>query len=49
MTEIELDCGHWIMDELPDETNQAILTWLDRQETEPPTRSVGAPAQTGRL
>ncbi len=30
VTEIELDCGHWIMDELPDDTNRAILTWLDR-------------------
>lgn len=30
VTELELDCGHWIMDELPDETNRAILAWLDR-------------------
>lgn len=28
VTEVELDCGHWIMDEMPHETNQAILTWL---------------------
>ena len=30
-TEVELDCGHWIMDEMPDATNRAILTWLERQ------------------
>jgi hypothetical protein len=34
VTEIELDCGHWIMDELPDETNRVILTWLARQTVE---------------
>lgn len=28
---IGLDCGHWIQQEMPDETNQAILTWLERQ------------------
>ncbi|MEL7157658.1 MAG: alpha/beta hydrolase [Actinomycetota bacterium] len=28
---VELDCGHWIADELPAETNRAILTWLERQ------------------
>ena len=26
---VELDCGHWIADELPDETNAVILRWLD--------------------
>jgi pimeloyl-ACP methyl ester carboxylesterase len=25
---VELDCGHWIADELPDETNEVILGWL---------------------
>lgn len=25
---IEIDCGHWIADERPDETNEAILNWL---------------------
>lgn len=30
-TEIELDCGHWIMDEMPNATNRAILNWLERQ------------------
>lgn len=31
VTEVELDCGHWIMDEMPDETNRTILTWLGRE------------------
>ena len=34
VTEIEFDCGHWIMDEMPDETNRAILTWLERQSVD---------------
>lgn len=25
---ISLDCGHWIQEEKPEETNQAILNWL---------------------
>lgn len=29
---VTLDCGHWIQQEKPEETNQAILTWLDRQD-----------------
>jgi pimeloyl-ACP methyl ester carboxylesterase len=28
---VNLDCGHWIQQEKPEETNQAILKWLDRQ------------------
>jgi pimeloyl-ACP methyl ester carboxylesterase len=28
---VDLDCGHWIQQEEPEETNQAILGWLDRQ------------------
>ena len=28
---ISLDCGHWIQQEKPEETNQAILQWLDQQ------------------
>ncbi len=28
---ISFHCGHWISQELPDETNRAIVTWLDRQ------------------
>jgi pimeloyl-ACP methyl ester carboxylesterase len=26
---VSLDCGHWIQEEKPEETNRAILTWLD--------------------
>jgi pimeloyl-ACP methyl ester carboxylesterase len=26
---VSLDCGHWIQQEKPDETNRAILTWLE--------------------
>ncbi|QTD57310.1 alpha/beta fold hydrolase [Parasphingorhabdus cellanae] len=28
---INLDCGHWIQQERPEETNQAILNWLEQQ------------------
>jgi len=28
-----LDCGHWIQQEKPEETNQAILKWLEAQNT----------------
>jgi pimeloyl-ACP methyl ester carboxylesterase len=27
---VSLDCGHWIQEELPDQTNQTILAWLGR-------------------
>jgi pimeloyl-ACP methyl ester carboxylesterase len=29
---VNLDCGHWIQQERPDETTHAILTWLKRQD-----------------
>ena len=29
--EIDLDCGHWIQQELPDETTQVILNWLEQK------------------
>ncbi len=29
---IDLDCGHWIQEELPEETNRAMLDWLAGQE-----------------
>ncbi len=29
---VSLDCGHWIQQEKPEETNQAILTWLEQQD-----------------
>ncbi|MCG2589899.1 alpha/beta fold hydrolase [Rhodohalobacter sulfatireducens] len=28
---VSLDCGHWIQQEKPDETNQVIVEWLERQ------------------
>jgi pimeloyl-ACP methyl ester carboxylesterase len=28
---VSLDCGHWIQQEKPEETNRAILDWLGRQ------------------
>lgn len=28
---VNLDCGHWIQQEKPAETNQAILKWLDQR------------------
>ena len=28
---IGLDCGHWIQEEMPDETSRAILAWLGQQ------------------
>ncbi len=31
LVEISLDCGHWIQQELPEETNQAIVKWLEQQ------------------
>lgn len=30
---VNLDCGHWIQQEKPEETNQAILKWLEQQDT----------------
>lgn len=29
---VELDCGHRIQQELPEETTRLILAWLQRQE-----------------
>jgi len=29
---VNLDCGHWIQQEKPEETNQAILKWLELQD-----------------
>lgn len=28
---VSLDCGHWVQEEKPEETNQAIPSWLVRQ------------------
>ncbi|SEG74447.1 alpha/beta fold hydrolase [Vibrio hangzhouensis] len=30
---VSLDCGHWIQQEKPEETNQAILHWLQSEST----------------
>ncbi len=30
VSEISLDCGHWIQQELPDETTRTILNWLEK-------------------
>ncbi|WP_341346320.1 hypothetical protein [Paenibacillus sp. FSL H3-0469] len=32
MEVVNLDCGHWIQQEKPEETNQAILRWLKQQD-----------------
>ncbi|UUF13815.1 MULTISPECIES: alpha/beta fold hydrolase [Flavobacterium] len=29
---VTLDCGHWIQQEKPEETNQSILKWLEQQD-----------------
>ncbi len=29
---VSLDCGHWIQQEMPQETTEAILKWLDRRD-----------------
>jgi pimeloyl-ACP methyl ester carboxylesterase len=31
VTVVNLDCGHWIQQEKPEETNQAIVEWLAEQ------------------
>lgn len=36
--EIHLDSGHWIQQEKPEETNQAILKWLERQDERASTK-----------
>ncbi|WP_200861140.1 alpha/beta fold hydrolase [Rhodopirellula baltica] len=32
---LNLDCGHWIQQEQPEQTNQAILNWLTQQDGNP--------------
>ena len=36
---VSLDCGHWIQQEKPEETNRAITRWLERQDR--PCRRAG--------
>lgn len=31
--EIGLDCGHWIQEEKPDELNELLVNWLERQDS----------------
>jgi pimeloyl-ACP methyl ester carboxylesterase len=31
--EVSIDCGHWIQQEKPQETNQVILAWLAQQDS----------------
>ncbi|MBN9334533.1 alpha/beta hydrolase [Devosia sp.] len=33
---LSVDCGHWIQEEKPEETNRAILDWLARQDASLP-------------
>lgn len=30
--EVSIDCSHWIQQEKPEETNQAILSWLEKNQ-----------------
>lgn len=32
VTEVTLDCGHWIQEELPEKVNRVILEWLAQDE-----------------
>ncbi len=32
---VNLDCGHWIQQEKPEETTRAILKWLEQQNSHP--------------
>jgi pimeloyl-ACP methyl ester carboxylesterase len=34
VTTVHLDCGHWIQQEQPDETNRVMLEWLRDLEHE---------------
>jgi len=36
---VSLDCGHWIQEEMPEETSAAILAWLARQVAVPQRQS----------
>ncbi|GAA2037845.1 alpha/beta hydrolase [Agromyces tropicus] len=40
---VELDCGHWIQEEAPDDTNRAILSWLERHEVPSSRERAGVP------
>ncbi|MET8703494.1 alpha/beta hydrolase [Kitasatospora sp. NPDC004723] len=36
---VSLDCGHWIQQEEPEETNRVITKWLEHQDR--PSRQTG--------
>jgi hypothetical protein len=44
---VNLDCGHWIQQEMPEETNQAILNWLEQQVPPNPKSEESVPLDTG--
>ncbi|MDW3221101.1 MAG: alpha/beta hydrolase [Acidimicrobiales bacterium] len=44
---IGLDCGHWIQQEMPQETTDAILGWLRRQEDRPVVEPVASASAAG--
>lgn len=44
---IGLDCGHWIQQEMPDETTEAILSWLKRQDARLEIRPVASASPVG--
>ncbi|WP_353827843.1 alpha/beta fold hydrolase [Agromyces sp. SYSU T0242] len=45
---IDLDCGHWIQEEMPDATNRAILSWLARHDVAASRRHSPVPEIGGR-
>jgi hypothetical protein len=44
---VNLDCDHWIQQEMPEETNQAILNWLEQQVPPNPKSEESVPLDTG--
>lgn len=44
---IGLDCGHWIQQEMPEETTEAILGWLQRQDATPEAEPVPSASAVG--
>jgi pimeloyl-ACP methyl ester carboxylesterase len=39
---VGLDCGHWIQQELPEETTRVMIDWLERQEEGRPVVHTGS-------
>jgi pimeloyl-ACP methyl ester carboxylesterase len=44
---IGLDCGHWVQQEKPEETIEAILSWLRRQDATPRVEPVPSASAVG--